>query len=43
MYSWKLPVNASIQAYYNVEKPDDLGPDWSLRLQFQILLPKSRN
>jgi hypothetical protein len=36
----KLPVNAQAQAYYNVEKPDNLGPDWTLRLQVQILLPK---
>lgn len=36
----KLPVNAQAQAFYNVEKPDNLGPDWTLRLQVQILLPK---
>lgn len=36
----KLPVNALAQAFYNVEKPDNLGPDWTLRLQVQILLPK---
>ena len=36
----KLPVNAQAQAYYNVEKPENLGPDWTLRLQVQILLPK---
>jgi len=36
----KLPVNAQVQAFYNVEKPDYLGPDWTLRLQVQILLPK---
>ena len=38
----KLPVNTQVQAFYNVEKPDILGPDWTLRLQVQILLPKSR-
>jgi hypothetical protein len=37
----KLPVNAQIQAYYNVIQPDDLGPDWSMRLQVQFLFPKS--
>ena len=36
----KLPVNTQVQAYYNVEKPDDLGPDWTLRLQVQFLFPK---
>lgn len=34
-----LRVNASAQTYYNVEHPD-FGPDWSLRLQMQILFPK---
>lgn len=33
------PVNMSVQAYVNVEKPD-IGPDWQLRLQFQMLFPK---
>ena len=36
----KLPVNTQVQAYYNVEKPDDIGPDWTLRLQVQFLFPK---
>jgi hypothetical protein len=36
----KLPVNTQLQAFYNVEKPDILGPDWTLRLQVQFLLPK---
>lgn len=35
----KVPVNVSMQAYSNVEKPD-LGPDWTLRLQLQLLFPK---
>ena len=35
----KLPVNLSVQAFYNVEKPDN-GPDWTLRLQMQFLFPK---
>ena len=33
------PINTSLQAYYNVEKPD-LGPDWTLRFQVQLLFPK---
>ena len=35
----KQPLNAQVQAFYNVEKPDN-GPDWSLRLQLQFLFPK---
>jgi len=38
----KLPVNMQLQGFYNVEKPDILGPDWTLRFQVQILLPKGR-
>jgi hypothetical protein len=34
----KLPVNAQAGAYYNVVKPD-IGPDWQLRVQLQVLLP----
>jgi hypothetical protein len=35
----KQPVNAQVQAFYNVAKPDN-GPDWTLRLQLQFLFPK---
>ena len=35
----KQPVNTSLQAYYNVEKPD-FGPDWQLRLMLQFMFPK---
>jgi hypothetical protein len=35
----KQPVNAQVQVFYNVEVPDN-GPDWQLRLQFQLLFPK---
>ncbi|HET6349113.1 MAG TPA: neuromedin U [Candidatus Krumholzibacteria bacterium] len=34
----RLPVNVQSQAYYNVVKPD-IGPDWQLRFQIQVLLP----
>ena len=34
-----LPVNAQIQAFDNVETPQD-GADWTLRLQVQFLFPK---
>ncbi len=33
-----LPVNASLAAYYNAEKPR-FASDWQLRLQVQLLLP----
>jgi hypothetical protein len=36
----KLPVNLQSQVYVNAVKPD-LGPDWTLRLQMQFLLPMS--
>ncbi len=41
MIGGKLPMNAQIHGYYNVEKPEVLGPDWTLRLQVQFLFPKS--
>ncbi len=34
------PINASLQSFYNVEKPDDLGPEWSIRFQLQFLFPR---
>lgn len=36
----KLPINAQLAAYCNVHTPVN-GPDWQLRFQVQILLPKS--
>ncbi len=33
-----LPINASLAAYYNAEKPK-FASDWQLRLQVQLLLP----
>jgi hypothetical protein len=33
-------INSNLQAYYNVETPDDFGADWQLRLQVQFLFPK---
>ena len=35
----KQPMNGQIAAFYNAEKPAG-GPDWSLRIQLQILFPK---
>jgi hypothetical protein len=35
----KLPINASIQAFDNIETPQ-YGADWTLRLQVQFLFPK---
>ena len=34
------PVNAQLQAFYNLEKPDEIGPDWSIRFQLQLLFPR---
>lgn len=36
----KLPFNANLTTYSNVIRPDP-GPDWTLRLQIALLLPKS--
>jgi hypothetical protein len=36
----KVPVNFSLQGFYNVARPD-AGPDWSIRFQIQLLLPQS--
>ena len=33
------PMNAQVQAFYNLEKPNSVG-DWSLRVQLQLLFPK---
>jgi hypothetical protein len=35
----QLPLNISLQGFYNVATPD-AGPDWSIRFAVQILLPK---
>jgi hypothetical protein len=35
----KLPINASLQAFDYVEKPE-FGADWELRAQVQFLFPK---
>lgn len=37
----KLPINTQLGAYANVVKPD-IGPDWQLRVQMQIFLPKPK-
>lgn len=37
----KLPLNISAAAFYNVVKPDTIGPRWTMRVQLQTLLPKS--
>ena len=33
------PMNAQIQGFYNVARPDNVGR-WSMRVQFQLLFPK---
>lgn len=35
----KIPVNLTVQAFYNVVSPHDAA-DWSIRLQCQMLFPK---
>lgn len=35
----KLPFNANLGAYYNVVRPETIGPEWSIRAQIAILLP----
>ena len=35
----KLPINTSLQAYWNAVTPD-FGPDWQLRFQVQFLFPR---
>ena len=35
----RLPVNASIAAYYNVVKPD-FGPNWQIQAQVTLIFPK---
>ena len=37
---FKLPFNGGVSAYYNAVKPD-FGPEWTLRIQLSLLLPKS--
>lgn len=37
------PINASLQAFYNVVKPDNIGPDWTIRFTVQFLFPRGRN
>ncbi|MEW6587030.1 MAG: neuromedin U [Nitrospirota bacterium] len=35
----KQPMNAQLQAFYNVDRPT-FGPEWTLRFQLQFLFPK---
>ena len=34
------PINASIEAYYNVVTPDDTGANWQLRTTWVFLFPE---
>jgi hypothetical protein len=36
----KQPVNTQLQAFYNLDKPENTGADWQLRFQIQLLFPK---
>ena len=33
-------MNMQLQSFYNIEEPDDIGPEWSIRFQVQFLFPK---
>jgi hypothetical protein len=33
-------LNMQLQSFYNIEEPDDIGPEWSIRFQVQFLFPK---
>jgi hypothetical protein len=35
----KLPLNAQLQAFYNVVRPDNTA-EWQLRVQLQFLFPR---
>ena len=35
----KQPMNAQVQVFYNLDNPN-VGPEWSLRFQIQLLFPK---
>lgn len=35
----KLPINTLLGAYYNVVRPETIGPEWTVRFQFALLLP----
>lgn len=39
VFAGKLPINTQVGVFYNAVKPD-IGPDWQLRVQVQVLLPK---
>ena len=36
----KHPLTVQLHAYYNVETPDDIGEEWQMRLQVQLLFPR---
>lgn len=33
-------LNGQLQAFYNVVSPDDVGGDWTIRVQLQLLFPR---
>ena len=36
----RLPVNLSLAGFYNIVEPDNVGPEWSVRFNFQLLFPR---
>ena len=39
----RQPINASLQGFYNVVNPDNIGPDWTIRFTIQFLFPRGRS
>ncbi len=33
-------MNGQVQAFYNVVSPDNVGGNWSIRVQLQLLFPE---
>ena len=36
----RQPINASVQGFYNIEEPDNIGPEWSVRAVVQFMFPR---
>jgi hypothetical protein len=37
----KIPMTVQLHGYYNVKTPDDYGEKWQMRIQIQLLFPRS--
>ena len=36
----RQPINMNVQAFYNLEKPNNIGPEWSMRATLQFMFPR---